>query len=252
MAKQKGIIPIEGTIGNITFFKSQDGYMVREKGGVSASKIANDPAFQRTRENNAEFGRAGKAAKLIRIALKSSLLKASDGRMVSRLLQQMVKVIHADSVSHRGERNVVDGNAELLQGFEFNLHGKLSTTLFAPFTASLERSSGTASVSIPSFVATDMVAAPGGCTHLRILMAAASIDFEKGLFVEENKQSDYLEWKAGDTAAIDLQVNLPANSTDPLFLGLGVEFLQEVNGNMYPLKNGAFNAFSLVTVQDKG
>jgi hypothetical protein len=32
------------------------------------------------------------------------------------------------------------------------------------------------------------------------------------------------------------------------FLALGIEFYQEVNGQMYPLKNGAFNALSLVKV----
>ena len=53
MAKQKGIIKLEGTIGDITFYKStQDGHLAREKGGVSADRIANDPNFQRTRENS--------------------------------------------------------------------------------------------------------------------------------------------------------------------------------------------------------
>ena len=66
MAKQKGIIKLKGTLGDITFYKSQDGFLAREKGGVEASRIANDPAFQRTRENGAEFGTAGKAGKMLR------------------------------------------------------------------------------------------------------------------------------------------------------------------------------------------
>jgi hypothetical protein len=35
----------------------------------------------------------------------------------------MVKVIQADN--ERGLRNVIDGEAELLTGFEFNIRGKL-------------------------------------------------------------------------------------------------------------------------------
>jgi len=35
-----------------------------------ASRIANDPAFQRTRENGSEFGRAGKGGKVIRNAIR--------------------------------------------------------------------------------------------------------------------------------------------------------------------------------------
>ena len=69
MARQKGIIKLDGTIGDITFYKSKDGYLAREKGGIPADRIANDPAFQRTRENGAEFGRAGKAGRRRRLTL---------------------------------------------------------------------------------------------------------------------------------------------------------------------------------------
>jgi hypothetical protein len=34
MAKQKGIIKLEGTIGDITFYKSQDGFLAKGKGGI--------------------------------------------------------------------------------------------------------------------------------------------------------------------------------------------------------------------------
>jgi hypothetical protein len=69
MAKQTGIIRLKGTIGGITFYKTSDGHLAREKGGVDASLIKNDPAFQRTRENGAEFGRAGKGGKTLRSAV---------------------------------------------------------------------------------------------------------------------------------------------------------------------------------------
>ena len=102
MARQKGIIKLKGTIGGITFYKTQDGHLAREKGGIDANRIANDPAFQRTRENGSEFGRAGKAGKILRTALRAVLINSADGRMVSRLTQQMIKVIQADAVSVRG------------------------------------------------------------------------------------------------------------------------------------------------------
>lgn len=85
MARQSSIIKLKGTIGGVTFYKSKDGYLAREKGGVDASRIKNDPAFQRTRENGSEFGRAGNAGKVLRNSIRVLLLKASDYRMVSRL-----------------------------------------------------------------------------------------------------------------------------------------------------------------------
>ena len=84
MAKQSGIIKLEDTIGDITFYKSQDRLLARAKGGVDASRIKNDAAFQRTRENGEEFGRAGSAGKMLRLAFRNFLQNASDSKMVSR------------------------------------------------------------------------------------------------------------------------------------------------------------------------
>ena len=36
MARQKGIIKLDGNIGGITLYKYKYGYLAREKGGVSA------------------------------------------------------------------------------------------------------------------------------------------------------------------------------------------------------------------------
>ena len=248
MAKQKGIIKLDGTIGGITFYKSQDGYLAREKGGVSAEKIANDPAFQRTRENGEEFGRAGKAGKLLRNAIRAMLQNASDSRMVSRLTQKMVEVVQADITNPRGQRNVIDGEAELLQGFEFNISGKLGTTLYAPYTSTIDRVAGTLEANIPSFVPLNMIAAPGGTTHFKVVSAGAEIDFENETFVMDSNSSAILPWDATATAVLTLTNTVTANSTHPLFLALGIEFYQEVNGQMYPLKNGAYNALALVKV----
>lgn len=151
MAKQTGIIPLKGTIGNITFYKSGDGYLAREKGGVDAKRIATDPAFQRTRENGAEFGRAGRGSKLLRNAIRQLVQNASDRLMTSRLTRAMMEVIKADATNERGQRNVIDGEAVLLEGFDFNNNGKLSTTLYAPYTSSIDRVTGELSINIPSF-----------------------------------------------------------------------------------------------------
>jgi len=53
MAQQKSILKLQETIGGITFYKSKDGYQALEKGGVDASRIANDLRFARPRENGA-------------------------------------------------------------------------------------------------------------------------------------------------------------------------------------------------------
>jgi len=248
MARQKGIIKLKGTIGDITFYKTQDGYVAKEKSGIEKNRILTDPAFQRTRENNAEFGRAGKAGKMLRTALRGLLINSSDRHMVGRLTQQMVKVIQADAVNERGLRNVIDGEAELLTGFEFNANGKLGTTLYAPFTAAIDRVTGAITVDIPPFIPLNMLSAPAGATHYKIISGGAEIDFEAETYVVDNSETAILPWDSAATVAVAHTNQVTAASTKPLFVAVGIEFYQNVNAQMYPLKNGAFNPLALVQV----
>ncbi len=248
MATQEGILPIKGTIGNITFFKSKDGYLVRQKGGVSASQIANSPAYQRTRENGAEFGRACKAGKTLRTAFRAAVQNVSDRRMVSRLAKKMMEVIHADSTSDRGLRNVIDGEATLLEGFEFNENGNLGGCFAAAYTAAIDRVSGKGTISIPAFLPSEMLQSPGGTTHFKMIAAIAAIDFENQLNSNDAIETALLPWDNTATAAISLEATITANSTHPLFLVLGISFYQEMNGKNYSLNNGGFNCLAIVKV----
>jgi hypothetical protein len=249
MARQKGVLKFQGQMGGVSFYKtSQDGYLAREKGGVDAERIKNDPAFERTRENGAEFGRAGAAGKLLRNSLRALIINSADGRMASRLTREMVKVIQADVTNIRGQRNVIDGEAELLQGFEFNDNGKLNRTFFAPFDSLIDRVNGDLSVNIPGFIPGNMIASPQGATHVKLIAAGVEVDFETGVYVVNTSQSAEIILGPQNEAAIALNNAVTPASTKPLFLAFGVEFYQEVNGARYPLKNGAYNALALVKV----
>ncbi|MCO6175858.1 hypothetical protein NHF50_12470, partial [Flavobacterium sp. NRK F10] len=67
-------------------------------------------------------------------------------------------------------------------------------------------------------------------------------------YVVETTETAILPWDGTATAVINLSNAVTANSTHPLVLALGIEFYQEINGQMYPLKNGAFNPLSIVKV----
>ena len=246
MAQQKGILQLKGTVGNITFYKSKDGYLAREKGGIDAKRFATDPAVQRTRENGQEFGRAGKASKYLRNAVRSLSQNASDSKMVSRLTRQMMQVVQSDPINARGMRNVTNGDITLLQDFDFNLNSKLGTTLYAPFTAEINRVTGSLIAEIPAFVPASMVAAPGGATHFKLHSAGVETDFVQGTNVADVKSSDTIAFDNVATTLLTHSHEVTPNSTHPLFILLGIEFFQEVNGSMYPLKNGAFNALAIV------
>ena len=248
MARQNGIIKLKGTIGGISFYKTSDGHLAREKGGVDKSRIANDPAFQRTRENGAEFGAAGKGGKLVRSAIRILLQNAKDKRVVSRLTTDLLKIVKTDAVNERGLRTIQDGNMSLFQGFEFNTNGKLGSTLFAPAVNAFDRVAGEAAVSIAPFSAKKRIAAPAGTTHFKVVTGVAELDFAGETSTFESDETAILPYSNPNTAAIDLAAVVTANSTLPVIQVLGVEFYQEVNGQMYPLKNGSYNALAVVKV----
>lgn len=239
---------VEGTIGDVTFYKSKDGFRIRSRGGVSRERILNSPAYERTRENLSEFGRAAKAGKTLRLAFATPLKMITDGRMVSRLSREMYRVIQSDANSTRGQRNVLDGETELLKGFEFNEGSNLATTLTAPFTAAINRESGKASINIPAFIPATAIKAPVSSTHFRLALGAAEINFEAGAYTAGQAFSGILPIGMTATTPITLEHNLPADSTHPLFLAFGIQFFLETNGDYYPLNDSSHNALSLVQV----
>jgi hypothetical protein len=249
MAKQSSIIKLEGTIGDISFYKSKDGYQAREKGGVTKERIQNDPAFQRTRENGSEFGRAGIAGRIVRTAFRPLLLNIADSNVTSRLTRKMIEVIQSDPASIRGERNVLNGTLTLLSGFEFNINAPLGATVYAAYSTLFEATTGNAVVQIPAFIPQNSIASPQGATHFKFVSAAAEINFEDESYKMTTSRSPEIVIGAQTENAITLTNVLTVGSTLPTFLIFGLEFYQLVNGNFYPLKTGSFNTMAIVAVK---
>ena len=248
MAQQEGIIKLKGKIGDLTFYKTKSGYQAREAKGVDPNRIANDPNFKRTRENGAEFGRACRAGKLFRTVFKPLSQQFQDSYMSTRLVKAMIKAIQADAINERGLRTILDAEAELLTGFEFNSNGSVSSTLSVPYSSAIDRALGNAQISLPAFSAKDMVAAPGGATHFKFTAAAAVINFETGAYEIDIKESALDAVNSMSIPAQNLGCSLSPASSGPIFLLLGISFYQRVNSYDYPLSNGSFNGLSVVLV----
>lgn len=136
--------------------------------------------------------------------------------MVSRLTKEMMAVIKADATNTRGKRNVLDGELELLEGFDFNIDGKLSSTLFLGYTATNDRATGALRVNIPAFSPANAIAYPEGATHVRFVSGGASINFEAGTFEAVTSQNADIAIGEAPAAAVELLNQLTANSTSPL------------------------------------
>ena len=160
----------------------------------------------------------------------------------------MIRVLQADTTSLRGLRTVKKGDLSFIDGFDFNKDAKLTATLSAPYTPAVNRVTGALVVNVPPFIPVNLLKAPEGATHYKIVSAGAEIDFDAAVSRSDVQQSAILPWDGTATADLTLTSNLTPNSTNALFVFLGVQFYQRVNGVDYALKNGAFNALAVVRV----
>ena len=232
------IVKLKGAIDDLSFYKTQDGYMARQKTSISAERIKTDPKFDLLRRAGLEFGAAGKAGKLFRDVLITELNKARDNRVVSRVTQTMVAILQSDPASDLGFRRVENGDLTLLKGFEFNNGVSFAACVKAQFTFVVDRVTGSIRANLVSHIPRLEIAAPDNATHYNIFAATAAIDFATGEYSVTRASSASLPWDNEPTAASVLQMAVQPNTPLPIFLLLGVEFVKLVNGKSYPLSKG--------------
>jgi hypothetical protein len=248
MAKSNGIVKIEGTIEDLTFYKKDGVNYVRKKGGIPKDRISNDPKFERTRENNNEFGHSGSSGKLLRTALGSLVFKAKDGKLSSRLLQTMSRIKNLDTSSARGSRRVGVGleganGKSLLKGFDFNIKAPLKNVLFAPYV--LDTATGV--ISLTNFIAREQLLFPQGATHVSFQSCVLVLDFETE--VSEVSYSNVVSLPINLTPAsvVVTPTSVPTGTGVQLFL-LMISFYQEINGVAYSLRNEEYNVLHVIEV----
>jgi hypothetical protein len=217
---------------------------------ITRQRIANDPAFERTRENAAEFGTAGKSVKLLKAAFRDLLIVAGDATINGRLQKEAMRILHTDPASDRGRRSVGKGDITMLKGFNFNGRNGLDQTLFTRHELQIDRATGKVTVTIPEFVPRVRIQASPKATHFQIVVAAAAVDFENGTYEQVVQETDLLLWDRNKTNPLLLSLQLSPASKLPIMVGIGVNFEQAVNNKMYPLNSGAFNAAAIVQVDE--
>lgn len=233
----------------MSFYKNKiDGYLARKKGGVTKERIETDPNYDLTRKNMEEFARAGFAAKVFRRAFRSLLPTTADKRMTGRLTRLMVKVLREDAVNLRGKRNVVDGEASLLQGFEFNVNRALQEAVKPDIATSIDRATGAVTVNIPAINPAEDLSIPEGAEYFRFRTGAAAIDFEEETSTVVTSASADLELTGRVHEPLQINLALPPGSAHPLFLLCGIEFLQKTKAGEVSLMKNDANAMAILKV----
>lgn len=254
MAEQIGLIKYKGNLGGLSGYSQGGKALIRRAGGGSKEQFNNSATMERTRENAAEFGNAASSGKLLRDAMRIVISQGSDKYLTARVTQKMSEVIKKDGVNPRGQRGVLDDETGLFEGFDFNQNAVFGSVVYLKPEVTINRQTGAILAKIPAHNARIVIAAPRGATHYRFFGCASNVNFEANDFTTVEDESDFIEIGNSAVAEIDLDFgmtdaqNQNVNLTSPIFVAVGISFFQDVNGEKYPLKNGAYNAVKVVKV----
>lgn len=247
MARQSSFLKLEGTIGDVTFYKGANGSFARQKGGISKSRILNDPNFQRTRENLAEFANAAAASQLLKNAFREITLRSRDLRTHNRLYALAMKVIKSDLVSPRGEREFALGDLNLVNGFHFNVNSLWGTAVFVQHT--LVTTPTDLSVAFPEFIPGTKLAKPMGASHARMFLVGTAMNLAEGTYETNLVSSVDIEINQQPLAGFQISIPKIIIVGTTQVYAIGVEYMQEVNGGMYPLNDKTHNSAKIIFIE---
>jgi len=246
MARQKFGIKVVGTLDDVTFLRTGGKDIVKLKGGVEKDRIMTDEKFVRTRENMAEFGRAGDESKALTDALAPLIGQAYDRYYFSRLLAKMKDNLNTDTTNDRGLRIVQPDEVGNLVNFAFNQKAKLASVLRAPYSITV--TGGVATVTFAQGIQPKWdIKAPTNSTRFQLgLIIAGKVQgedrFERAITMRPIDNLDTVIAPGGPT----ITAILPAGTYDYMVVALGIFFGQEVNGEDYAFYNKAFNALDII------
>lgn len=246
MAKQSGIIKIEGTIDDLTFYKINGKYKIRKKGGIPKSRIQSDPRFKRVRENNAEFGRVSQGISLMRKAF-ITMLHGSKKVQTGDLMPVFFDVLRSDTANQRGERILSAGNLLILEQLNLNNHVTLEQVLNVFPVITVDRLLGEAVVQFPSWEPFQLDV-PQGATHYQINTCAALINFSDKQYEQTTETGIIESLPQSQVASQNITLSFSAGSVLPIMVVVGIRFYVEINGVQKQLFDADYNPVKVVKV----
>lgn len=248
MAKQQGINTYSGSIGNLNFYNSMYGPIVRKRSSLSRKKIFNDPKMIATVQNVSEFARASHQGKLLRDAVKQFLPFAKDNLLASRMQSILIKIVKTDSINDRGSRSLVNGDLTLLRKFELNKNAPFCSIFANNIQSTIDRADNKITINVPRFQPEINLRYPENTTHYKLASLCCEVDFVKQITYVDNYFTPMLIINDDLSDATRITHKLSKDSTLPVFLIFAVQFFELVNGQYHLLLNYDYNPAIILEV----
>jgi hypothetical protein len=233
-----------GKVGNVVFYTYRGRACMRGiPRKIGKKKFAKDPRFINTRKNAAEFGRAGKAVKLIHHVLQcngfTSAYKSSRWRMQSL----MMDVIKADRCNEWGMRNVDDGDLTHLEGFNF-LETPAPVSIASEVVKYDHRTGALGIVvEIPRYL--DLNSGGLAAGNCKVSVLAMSIDFCTAKFVAVKLDEGTSDLSNGYSCKVNFNGKLKTSEDVPLLIVMRIQARGEDN---IPVGSSRYDVLELSNV----
>lgn len=248
MPKQKGIIKIKGTIGDLSFYTTKHGDVVRTKWGPDKERRKNDPAFAKAEKNSSEFGNCSASGKVFRDAFRELINGYTDSDLNTRVNSLMAAVKNLDLKSGHGTRNVAMGLLnpranEVLMGFNFNVNAPLCSILKVPIRVDKD----TGSIKISGLAEKGAIKFPKGATQVCFCAGCARIEFNEKKSELEVSEVKILSKNSAQKSITVKPKNAPKVEGMDFYI-LRIGFVQELGGKQYPLADSKCKVAAVVGV----
>ncbi|HMC01603.1 MAG TPA: hypothetical protein VKN14_11265 [Flavobacteriaceae bacterium] len=235
MAKQKGIIPLVGTIGGVNFYYLNGKPVARKAGGGFNGKAIKTKAnMRRVRENSSEFGHCSEVNKVFRKALRPFYKGYKFTHFHSRLMTLFTQLKDLDTINQRGKRVVFEGvlTTEGLSFLkQFNYTPECDVRYVLPFDFEIDGSTFALMISHFDINKVNFIS---GATHIEINYGVLDFNFETLSYALHLATPSVLDKSFTNTTVVLTLESLPT-SVGTLLCVLGVRFYQEVDGQLYLL-----------------
>jgi hypothetical protein len=246
MAKVKGIVTLQGTLGGVNYYQTIYGPIAREAGGgFNGDAIRTKASMKRVRENGSEFGHCSRVNKLFRQGIGVFYEHYKFAGLHGHLMRLFTRLKDLDPVNERGERRVglglaTEAGKTLMRTFDYTPESRLSKVW--PYKPQIENSDYKL-----RFTSIDMakVTFPKGATHLKLLYGVLDIDFGSMTF-ERYAADPVLIDRSFDSHSLEIPLTEIPTITQTAIGVLGMRLYQQVDGILYPLHDEKFVGFEVV------
>lgn len=248
MAKQKGFLQMQGTLGGVTFY-TLHGKPVAclAGGGFNGEAIKHKPSMQRVRENGSEFGYCSRGNKAFRMAIRPFYEFYPFTSIHSHLMTLFTQLKDLDTLSPRGKRQIALGlqtNAgkALLKTFNYTPLSTLKTVLpFAPVFDAAHYGLQYNAMDVSK------LKLPKGATHLKLLYGILDFDFETMQVQTYTAEPVFIDAHFTGSTLLLQPTQTPIVQHTGI-AALGMRLYQNIDGVLYPLEDERFVGFYVVGV----